>query len=349
MTTTGGGATGDGKQATGGLPTYVERGGEVVYSPPGVANGVQMYAFMLRADVDRMQLMYDRYLNGPSGGAVQYEPAGSIIVLNFTSLARVGALTPPDVERGYFAESEVAIWTLAYDRVSGEYATFVPYMVVDRGSAMAMGREVYGFPKQLGQVTMPSLDEPTTTFALEVDAVRNWGPGEPFEQQRLITITSSNDTAPPPESDFVSQQHLVGAMAALIGEDSGLLSRIAGGPDQLDHAANAVELLAQQRLPMVFLKQIRDGHMPLQACYQAVQTAEFVVTGFRGAGQLPGSFVVDIAEFANEPIRRDLGLPAGPIDPVGAFWVDFDFTLSTAQVVWASNAATVTVRSRIPS
>ena len=106
------------------LPKYVERGGEIVYAPPGVATGVRMYAWMLQADQARLSRMYDRYLNEPTDNELLFTPAGSVVVLNFTTMRRIGALTPPDVERGYFSESEVAIWTLGLDEQSGTATTF---------------------------------------------------------------------------------------------------------------------------------------------------------------------------------------------------------------------------------
>ena len=330
---------------TGGLPVYVERGGECVYCPPGVATGVRMYAFIVKGDALALAEMFDRYLNVPSDGAVQFEPAGELFVLNFTTLNHVGALTPPDVERGYFTESEVAIWSLGYDRVSDTYATFVPYMVVDQGAAMAMGREVYGFPKQLGEVDMPPEAGPYDAFQLRVRGVQQWGADQRFDLHPLVDITQTDTDVPPPDDGFGSQLELVLAMSKLAQEDPGLGSAVrlpgvgskdrrnASGPDMLD----ALELLTDETLPMVFLKQVRDGRMPLRACYQAVQRADFVVTAYRGATRLPGTYRIDIHDLANEPIRRDLGIPAGPLEPVDAFVVDFDFTLSVAEEIWRSD------------
>jgi hypothetical protein len=295
-----------------------------------------MYAFLLTGDMRHLQQMYDRYLNGPCGGLVEYEPAGPLVVLNFTTLNHVGALTPPDSQRGYFLENEVAIWSLGYDSRHERYSTFVPYMFVDQGSAMAMGREVYGFPKQLGVVTLPGPDDRPDAFLLETPGVATWGPNEQFTPQPLITITQTDVGAPNYQHDFSSQAHLVAELAAVIAQDPGVTGVMGGGgaAADIDHAARAAELLASETLPMVFLKQIRDARTPLFACFQAIHAADFVVTGYRGAGHLPGRYSIDIKDLANEPIRRDLGLPDGPLTPVGAFWVDFDFTLSVGDEIW---------------
>jgi hypothetical protein len=45
---------------------YIPRGGEQVYSPPFVAEGVQFFGFVVAADKAKLQDICDRYLNGPS-------------------------------------------------------------------------------------------------------------------------------------------------------------------------------------------------------------------------------------------------------------------------------------------
>jgi hypothetical protein len=80
---------------------------------------------------------------------------------------------------------------------------------------------------------------------------------------------------------------------------------------------------------MIFLKQIRDARQPTRACYQSIHWAEFEVTGFRGARHLRTP-ALELNDLDSMPIRRELGLPAGSLTPIAAFWVDFDFNLSAA-------------------
>jgi hypothetical protein len=317
-----------------GLPDYIQRGGEIVFSPPGVATGVRMYAFMLRAEPDRLQTMFDRYLNEPGGGVVHVVPAGSTIVLNVVALDHVGALTPPDDVRGYFCELEMAIWTLGYDEVSDSYTTFVPYMIVDRGAAMAMGREVYGFPKQLGTVTFPDAGDPD--FTIDLDGLTAWGPDCEFTSQRLLTIPWSTPLVGSLSVDFESQAALVEGLARVLTTDRGLDA--GDGTDLFGRFTGVVELLSKETLPMMFLKQVRDARQPTKACYRGIHTADFVVTGFRGAGRLPRP-TLELEDLANVPIRRELGLDDGDLTPIDAFWVDFDFTLSVAEKMWVTPPA----------
>ncbi len=258
-------------------------------------------------------------------------PVGSTIVLNVVELNRVGALTGPDDVRGYFHESEMAIWTLGYDEVTESYTTFVPYMIVDRGAAMAMGREVYGFPKQLGTVTFPSESAPE--FTVTVDGVRTWGVNSEFRPQPLLTIPWPFDPIDSYDVDFGSQVELVDGLADVLWTDRGFKPRADG--DLFDRLTGALQLLSEETLPMIFLKQIRDARRPTKACYQGIHFADFKVTGFRGAGRLPEP-TLKLNNLANVPIRRELGLAAGDLTAIAAFWVDFDFTLSVAERVWVT-------------
>ena len=254
----------------------------------------------------------------------------------------------PDQARGYFSELEMAVWALGYDRRSGRYLTFVPYMVVDHGSAMAMGREVYGFPKQLGVVNLPDNEE--KAFRVDVDAVRTWGADHEFTRQRLLTIPWVSTQFGEPPVDFSTQEQLVRELARTASSDPGLMRVATGAGDQgdIDHLAGAVELLVSRTLPMVFLKQIRDARQPTKACYQAIHTANFEVTAFRGAGRLRGHPTLLLEDYDNVPICRELGLdgcrqsadgtgPSGTaheLVPIDSFWVDFDFNLTVAEEVW---------------
>jgi hypothetical protein len=303
-----------------------------------------MYAFILEAKTKKLGEMFDRYLNAPSRGAVSVKPAGSLIVLNFTSLAQVSADKGPDRHLGYFKEAEVAIWTLGFDSCREEFVTFVPYMIVDQGSAMAMGREVFGFPKQLGTVRIPEEDWPSR-FEVSVPGVKKWAKQALFEQHQLIEIRRTGPDRATDRVTFDSQFGLVTGLAAIVREDKGLLAGFTGdgSSESLVAEEKLFEMLFSESLPMLFLKQIRDGEAPGLACYQAIQLANFTVTGFYGAGVLPGTWAVSLNNLANEPIRRELGLKEGVLTPLAAFWVDFDFDLSVTEKLWTNRAQSISV------
>lgn len=327
------------------MPYYVERGGEVALCPPGVAMGTRAYCFMLEADRTKLAEMFDRYLNAPSMGAVHYEPVGSLVILMFANIAHLSATLPPDVRMGYMVEREVAIWTLGYDTVRQQFSMFNPYMIVNHPWAMAMGREVYGFPKQLGVVTLPDDGKPDK-YALDLPGAKQWGPDEEFANHRFLSVVESGaDTTAAPQS-FSSQRELVAATAEIVlahrAETSSDTTGESSG-SRAERDAKLLEVLSFETMPIVLLKQIRDAQTPMHACYQAVQLADFRVLGFRGAGQLPGSHSVQIQELANEPVRRELGFAAGPVTAVSAFWADFDFMVTVSQELWRATTEALSV------
>ena len=93
------------------------------------------------------------------------------------------------------------------------------------------------------------------------------------------------------------------------------------------------EDLIHLRIPMVFLKQFRDGVEPDRACFQAVQECNTTLTRFHDARVYFHRYEVEIGEFASHPIRSDFGFPAGPLKVDVAFWVKFDFNLEVCTEV----------------
>jgi hypothetical protein len=289
--------------------------------------------------------MFDRYLNKPSGGAVDYEPASSLVVLMFADIAQLKATQPPDVRMGYMEEREVALWTCGHDRVSDTFSVYNPYMIVDHPWAMAMGREVYGFPKQLGTVTLPR-DDDSGSYALDLYGVTVWGPEEKTTMHRLLDVIQTGEDVDPAPREFGSQREMVDAITAIVAAQRAGIQTDAT-PDSLgsrvEGDARALDMLSSGVLPIVLLKQIRDARTPLYACYQAVQLADFEVVTLRGARLLPGKYSVEIEDLVNEPLRRELGFAPGPLTPVTAFQVDFDFRVTVAQELWRADTATPVV------
>jgi hypothetical protein len=83
------------------------------------------------------------------------------------------------------------------------------------------------------------------------------------------------------------------------------------------------------KIPIVFLKQVRDASQPARARHQEVLDADGFVplSGFRGGGFLEGDHDVLVNDYISHPIRMELGLPSGKLRPRFAFELDFDFDM----------------------
>ena len=140
---------------------YIDRGGEMVFAPPYLSENMNHFSFVVAADMTKLQEQCDKYFNIPLGKPARFIPGGPFVLFVSANLPKLRATTPPYSNMGWFSESEMAIWLLVLDKEQKRYFWFVPYIWVDNPYAMVMGREVYGFPKAFGTVTMPSsLDNP---------------------------------------------------------------------------------------------------------------------------------------------------------------------------------------------
>jgi len=63
------------------LPSYVQRGGELVYQVPYAARNATQFIFLLRADAARLAATFARDFGTPSGGAVEVRPAMGLVIL----------------------------------------------------------------------------------------------------------------------------------------------------------------------------------------------------------------------------------------------------------------------------
>ena len=77
------------------------------------------------------------------------------MLLAFCNLASLRSITPPYSNFGRFVERETAFWVLTIDKTKKRLYWFIPYIFVDNTYAMAMGRELYGFPKSVGTMGLP--------------------------------------------------------------------------------------------------------------------------------------------------------------------------------------------------
>ena len=347
-------------------PRYVERGGEVVYRAPFVGRGARMYCFLLRAGMHELSRMLDRYLNEPSGGAVDFRPVAPFVMLNFNDVDIVASADPVDMMIGGMREQEVILWTLAFDVRRNRLASFIPYIFVDSGVVMANGREVYGFPKQFGVFKI----EPPNDFSVAAFALRRFAPDSIARMEPVISVTSTRRSARAagqvrwkgfeelvrhvggvafPDGHAIAAERPLAVRTVLTPrsgsqprKNSGVALHPASRESSLplglggEAAAlvNIVESLLEGDVPAVFLKQFRDISDPTRASYQAIVEASARLQSFRGGGLLPGEYSVEVADLDAEPIRRELGFLPGPIKPELSFWLEIDFEMETGIELW---------------
>jgi hypothetical protein len=304
-------------------PSYINRGGELVYAPPFIADNVQQYGFLLDADINRLQVVCDKYLNEPLGEN-RFIPAGPFVMPSCCILSSLRSSTPPFSEMGWFAENEIAFWIMVIDKVAKKMYWMLPYIWVDNDYAFAMGRELYGFFKGIGTITLPESPDQASLFAVDTLALKKYAPESKGEVVRLVQINQVPGV--PDHKDFGAHawpdiQAFIRSLLHVADDGLSLFQN-------LKLVFDSLEDLVHLRIPMVFLKEFRDVTNPAQACFQAIVEANAQMKKFHSARILPAAYDINIELCDSHPIRADLGLAAsGPLRSKISFWVNYDFEI----------------------
>jgi hypothetical protein len=332
------------------LPAFVEHGGEIACRHPADAINSHLYGFVVEADRELLNAYCDRCFNRPSGGEQHWEAATSEVLLNFVDIETMGSTDVLDQHLGVTPECEAAIWFPVIDHVWNRAAWAVPYMFVDSPLALAGGREVYGFPKQLGTLNIPVADTAPSELSVDTVTLRKHDPESVAKNYRVITVERGGAPTPlgsPWGHTGEALRDVMAAVGATSAPDLGngrARGRSCRWLPRRGHLSDVVPdlmffaHLVEEDIPMLLLKQFRDAHEEGAACYQAIVWVDMVVSLFRGGGFLPNDYRIRIDELDGEPISRELGI-ARTCAPRVAFWLHFDFVVELGQILWEAAGA----------
>lgn len=339
----------------GSLPDYVDRGGRQVWRPPYLAHRADVFGFVLECDRAAIDSLLQRDLVEPAGDAVDYRCAQGRIVVMFASIERLCSEDKRDRQRGYVSELEVSVWCLAADVSAGSRLVwYLPYVFVDSGQAAASGREVYGYPKQMGvfEADYPKrLGRPGKTTVQGL-AIERYGPNEKAVLRPMLSAERLSPSAAEPEVVGNGKE----AFAALLDmfaadltvnpdlpfgpgpQPSAVITPVSSPPPKPSRptvpawaARRVLDSLRGRAIvgvssdligrmvanpTLVFLKQFRDATCPTKACYQAIVEAPLAVDPV-GADYMPlnpGQFEITIEDWDSHPIATELGV--APRTPV---------------------------------
>jgi hypothetical protein len=315
-----------------GRPAYVDRGGEQVYPTPGDVENAEFYGFLVEADTAAIQThVCDALFNRPAGGAVDFVPFGGMAMLAFDRLPHMIATTPPWDARGWFTETEAALWVLLEERRSGELYWTLPYIFVDNGYAIATGREIYGFPKTQATLQFPHAPARASFLGTQTIVVPQFTAYTQAVWKPVWWAQLVDDADP--GGLYGDVVDLARAVGGVIQEAGGFGGFSAQGCARM---WSFLDDLMKRQVPLVFLKQFRAVDDPSRACFQAITTANMRLTGFRGGRPLNGSYAVTVADYPSHPIRRDIGLASETLTARFSFYIHFDFRIETGRQLWAA-------------
>jgi hypothetical protein len=296
------------------LPEYVELGGRQVWRPPYTARHAEVFGFVVQADRAVVDSLLQEALVEPTRGAVDYRCANDFVMVTFTRIEELASGDPLDQQRGFMEEHEVALWCLAADVTAarGRLVWYLPYVFTDTGQTVATGREVYGYPKQIGLFDANYPDNllnggETTVQALAIDP---FGPNKKAELRPMVsalrdpTVRRRAEPITSDRRDFSIHDEFTAAFPGGLQVERGRPRVIAPRPSAVITAvdapspprstpprpwirrmAGALERIATTLEPeeliidmianpkLVFLKQFRDVACETKACYQAVVEA----------------------------------------------------------------------------
>jgi hypothetical protein len=321
--------------------TVADRG---LFKAPYLQRDAHLFVFLLAADLQRLKQLCDTYLNVHSEGRgrndrpFDYTPLAPYIFMLYADM-KISSLDAHDQALGWMREIEISFWVPTVARaqsggllVPDHVAFFLPYLFVDNPYALLAGREVYGFPKMLGQIQAVE-DYQTPAFALDVWGFQRFGPDEEGKVRRLLEVHPMQGEAgehPTAAAPWRSWEEARRVLIQLLLDS--------GGRD-LDRVEDATVLnaLDQASLPVVFLKQFPDVADSGRACYQALVEAPVRVVDFHVGQRLEGTYQLILHDLVSHPLARTLGLAVqdgGHIQSLAALSLSLDFVLDHGDELW---------------
>lgn len=301
--------------------------GAASLAQPGVFTGATSYAFGFRASKPAMQARVESMLNPVGAASVRYDVAVGAAMVTFMGIERCTSGTDAI---GWEPGRECALWVplIETDLATRKhrFVLWTPYIFIDYTIGMLTGREVWGWPKVGGRITLAG-DDPSgpASFCCETTLLETLAPATRTRVAPLLTVTGDAPLPATPaqwEGDCLDAAKMF--IEALLG---GMASEL------ID------DLLAGPILPTVQLKQFRDSLDPTRACYQAIVDSPAQITGFAGAGPLDSrKYEFSITTCESHQIVADLlgrePDPGRTIVPLSfGAWASFDLTALPGRVV----------------
>ena len=337
------------------LPKYVERGADAVWRQPSMLFGARIYGFGVKVDVKQQAEVLDKYVNnianrcdvcyGPDKFRLTPCQGLDMVMLMFVDYRRVASGTDDDSRLGGVSYREFLVTQLAFfqDDQFPELNWLIPFIYLDQDSPRLGGREIYGYPKQLGEI--PEFDRFTNqglrleaAQTLELQSTVIHQPRDrKAESQTIVKVSGGTvpDTLKQYDdaSDMIVDLLSLSAPSVQQGLEPSRLFPATGRGLGVD----VVRALLSGGVGHVFLKQFRDCADPAVPCYQAICKTDTVPGKFRGGARVSHEgYRITIENNESERLLEYLGLPTNSrseITPAFAYWMDLDVELTTGRVI----------------
>ncbi len=317
-------------------PTYVEFGGLDTFPGPYDCRNTTLYSFVAMADIGALERLVDRVLTRPTLGAAEFRPLAPMVMLSIGDIVNVVPLTPPYDKYGSVNEAQLAVWVPVV-QVTGSGARkkaknfwmFTSYIWVDNPMSMATGREMYGWPKSLGRIQLPTDSDGTMvlqTYGLD------FGPGNQPSYLELLRMTPTANAVQGSRAGTT-----VAAFARAVADAVKTEHKI-DITDGLGVDVDLTDDAVDMALPEIYLKQFRSIECGTDAALQQLcdSHAGIETISFQ---ELPNSYALSIQAISSHPLATDLGIADQEIK-VG-FKIEMNFRQDVGRVLWDAFDPTV--------
>jgi hypothetical protein len=310
------------------LPRYVDYGALMTPPAPFKSSGTTMYGFWASVDPAKVAALCKRVFDETTDSAVRCRPIGEHAMLSWGIIARVTSETAPYDQRGGVAEPQVAVWipVAVRDPSSAHewFAMFMPYIWLDNAMSLATGRELFGYPKAWGWPGFPGADGPRT-WTLDVFGL-DYTPGALADRHPLLEITESDAIEDAVEADIGSLADVARHVVGKLFRPS--LKNLLGDVEVT--ASLTADLLAE-RMPNVFLKQVRDVRDGLNAGLQQVTALNYEIVSISSVPLLY-EHKLTVHALDSHPVAEELGLQSQTLGV--AYRAETVFNVGGGRVLW---------------
>lgn len=271
---------------------YIRRSSLIdVQAPPWRSDGGEGYSFSIPADLTALQQLCDRLLNHALPAGLRYRPAGDTLLLTVQRIERFHSIGVPVSEQVRYTYNEASIW-VSLEREDGTDAFLLPYVFHDSNVPTAIGRELYGFAKELANVSMP-----VDASAFKVEALCCVQPGAVAQLGEVMSLTRLTQEI---STLAFSAQEFVGLDLLNPADQSRVLSRL--GPAALPYSR-----LTPLNFDTVFLRQF--GSPTGQGCdVQDVVHTRIEIAQGASMPTAAGKYRLTLPPLHSHPIAQDLGI-----------------------------------------
>lgn len=330
------------------MATYLPWSGDPMMPPPYRFKGVSIWSFPLKADIQKLTAVVDRYLNRREKGAPTFRPLAPLVYMMVLDYDRMWSMAPQNTW-GYLTQKEF-YFSIPVKKEPLDVGLFVPYIFVDNPLSLITGNMVLGFPKQLAWFHLPS---GARQYPIHIDSpvfVKS-GPDTPLTWQRLVTIENAYSFGLLDGAEELLEEAMeAGEMLveeAVETEENlwpfGPIDDLFGSDGSFSVAEQTLQELHDVRDNKLYkswtLKQIPGVNCD-DSCYSAI--IELSV----GLSSMPRCFVlpparVDLPSYASAAFGKDLGLARtakGPVVSIGPYRLRCDFEFKDPVILWPAGS-----------